>query len=64
MKTNKCSLKVFKDGRKLSGTAAILHATSRAGGFDKYLENFAQEVAKLAVEEHINNEAKPKLRVI
>lgn len=59
---NKCSLKVVKDGKVLSGTAAILHATSREGGYDAYMTNFAEKVAKEALSQHIEEQRKPKLR--
>lgn len=49
---NKCSLKVVKDGNVLSGTAAVLHATSRAGGYDAYMTKFAADVAADAVKKH------------
>ncbi|WP_348827957.1 hypothetical protein [Halomonas sp. RT37] len=61
MSQNKCSLKVVKDGRVLHGTAAILHATSRDGGYDAYMANFAQKVVEHTMEEHLREERKPKL---
>lgn len=60
--TNKCSLKVVKDGNVLSGTAAILHATSRAGGFDAYMKSFAEKVATEALTQHIEEQRKPRLK--
>lgn len=59
---NKCSLKVVKNGRVLTGTAAILHATSRAGGYDAYMRDFAEKVAFEALNQHIKEQSKPKLR--
>ena len=59
---NKCSLKVVKDGRVLSGTAAILHATSRDGGYDAYMTNFAEDVARDAVARHTAEQRKARLR--
>lgn len=61
---NKCSLKVVKDGKVLSGTAAILHTTSREGGYDKYMTNFAEKVARQALNQHLEEQRKPKLRSV
>ncbi|WP_036189181.1 hypothetical protein [Marinobacterium lacunae] len=63
---NKCSLKVVSDksGKVLSGTAAILHATSREGGFDAYMTKFAEKVAKEALSQHLDEQRKPRLRSI
>ena len=68
MKKNKCSLKVVKDGRRLHGTAAILHMTSREGGFDKWIKDHSEKVAKEAAEaalrELIETQQKPILKVV
>jgi len=68
MSKNKCSLIVVKDGRRLHGTAAILHMTSTEGGFDKWLNEHSENVGKLAAEiairEFINKQQKPKLRSV
>lgn len=61
-KRNTCSLKVVKDGRLLHGTAAILHATSREGGYDQYMRNFADKVIRQTMNEHFEEQRKPKLR--
>lgn len=58
---NKCSLKVVKDGKVLHGTAAILHATSRDGGYDAHMEKFAKKVVGNTMEEHLKEERKPRL---
>ena len=68
MSDNKCSLKVVKDGHRLHGTAAILHMTSREGGFDKWLkdytENVAQSAAETAVRGLLETQQKPKLKAV
>lgn len=68
MSENKCSLKVVKDGRRLHGTAAILHMTSREGGFDKWLkdytENVAQKAAETAIRDLLKEQQKPRLRAV
>lgn len=68
MSENKCSLKVVKDGRRLHGTAAILHMTSREGGFDKWLkdytENVAQKTAETVISDLLREEQKPRLRAV
>ena len=62
MSQNECSLKVVtKDGRVLPGTAAILHATSREGGYDAYMANFARKVIEQTMTEHLKDQRKPKL---
>ncbi|KHK64203.1 hypothetical protein P3795_18625 [Pseudomonas aeruginosa] len=61
MSQNKCSLKVVKDGRVLSGTAAILHATSRDGGYDAHMAKFAQKVIEQTMSEHLKEQRRPKL---
>ena len=60
--TNKCSLKVVKDGKVLHGTAAILHATSRDGGYDNHMENYGKKVLKQVFQDHVLEERKPKLK--
>ncbi len=61
MTDNKCSLKVVTpNGKRLHGTAAILHMTSINGGFDAWLQNFAVDVAKTAVNNLIEEQQKPK----
>jgi len=68
MTKNKCSLKVVKEGKRLHGTAAILHMTSREGGFDKWLEdyteNVAKESAKKAIVDLLRTQEKPRLKVV
>ena len=68
MNKNKCSLKVVKDGRRLHGTAALLHMTSREGGFDnwikKYSEKVAKEAAENAIRELLETQQKPILKVV
>lgn len=68
MSGNKCSLKVVKDGKRLHGTAAILHMTSREGGFDKWLKGYTEKVAQSAAETAIRDlmqeQQKPKLKVV
>lgn len=68
MTKNKCSLKVVKEGKRLHGTAAILHMTSREGGFDKWLEvyteNVAKESAKKAISDLLSIQEKPRLIVV
>ena len=64
MSENKCSLKVVKDGRRLHGTAAILHMTSREGGFDKWLKEYTEGVAETAVKGLMKEQEKPKLKVV
>lgn len=68
MTKNKCSLKVVKEGKRIHGTAAILHMTSRAGGFDKWLEdyteNVAKESAKKAIADLLSIQEKPPLKVV
>jgi hypothetical protein len=61
---NKCSLKVVKDGKRLHGTAAILHMTSREGGFDKWLECYSKTVAKQSVKNFLEQQQKPRLKVM
>ena len=59
---NPCSLVVVNEttGNVLRGTAAILHATSRAGGYDAYMQNFAVEVLSL----HLEKQRRPVLQRI
>ena len=64
MSKNKCSLEVVKDGKRLYGTAAILHMTSRSGGFDKWLQEYTEDVAKIAVTNLLKEQQKPILKVI
>lgn len=68
MSKNKCSLKVVKDGKRLHGTAAILHMTSREGGFDSWLKDYTEKVAQSAAETAIRDlmqeQQKPKLKVV
>tara|TARA_R110000850_G_scaffold211586_1_gene337401 strand:- start:185 stop:391 length:207 start_codon:yes stop_codon:yes gene_type:complete len=68
MSQNKCSLKVVKNGKRLHGTAAILHMTSQSGGFDAWLKDYSEEIAKDAAETAIRNllsaQQKPKLKVM
>lgn len=68
MSENKCSLKVVKDGKRLHGTAAILHMTSREGGFDKWLNDYtvkvAQNAAETAIRDLMQEQQKPKLKVV
>lgn len=64
-----CSLKVVgSNGRLLHGTAAVNHMISRNGGFDKWVLNLTEQVAKqaseLTVAEMIKQERKPKLKVV
>jgi hypothetical protein len=60
MSKNKCSLKVISTkGKELHGTAAILHMTSRNGGFDNFLKNFANKVSEDAVNSFIEEQRKP-----
>lgn len=65
---NRCSLKVIKDGRPLHGTAALLHMTSREGGFDKWIKDYSEKVAKDAAEtalrELLESQKKPILKVV
>ena len=67
-KNNKCSLKVVKNGRRLHGTAAILHMRSRKGGFDKWLRDYtekvAQKAAEMAIKDLMEVQQMPKLRVV
>ncbi len=62
--TNKCSLKVVKDGRVLHGTAAILHATSRDGGYDEHMKRYGEQVLKQVFNDHVLEQRKPKLKVV
>lgn len=68
MSENRCSLKVVKDGKRLHGTAAILHMTSREGGFDKWLKDYTEKVAQSAAETAIRDlmreQQKPTLKVV
>ena len=68
MNKKKCSLKVKKDGRMLHGTAALLHVTSKNGGFDAWAEEFAESVAKdaakTAVTKLLKEQQKPDLKVL
>lgn len=68
MSEKKCSLKVKKDGKMLHGTAALLHMTSKNGGFDVWVEKFAESVAKdaaqTAVTELLKEQQKPDLKVL
>ncbi|HCE1798588.1 TPA: hypothetical protein ACPVXA_004625 [Vibrio parahaemolyticus] len=66
---NKCSLKVVTDeGKRLHGTAAILHHTSKNGGYDAWLEEYTEtqmkKAAKDAVRSYIEDQAKPNLTVV
>ena len=62
---SKCSLKIVSpEGRRLHGTAAILHMTSQNGGFDAWLQQFASEVASATVKKFIETESKPKLQLV
>ena len=66
---NKCSLKVVTaDGKRLHGTAAILHHTSSNGGYDAWLEKYTEtqmtQAAKDAVKSYIEDQAKPNLTVV
>ena len=64
MSENKCSLKVVKNGKRLHGTAAILHMTSREGGFDAWLKKHSEKVAEASVIEFMNEQQRPKLKVV
>jgi hypothetical protein len=68
MSENKCSLKVVKGGKRLHGTAAVLHMTSREGGFDKWLKDYtekvAQSAAETAIRELMQEQQMPKLKVV
>lgn len=64
-----CSLKVVApDGRLLHGTAAVNHMISRNGGFDQWVGDLTERVAKEAsaktVEEMLKQERKPKLKAV
>jgi len=62
---NKCSLKIVSpEGRRLHGTAAILHMTSQKGGFDAFIQKFAESVARDSVAKLLEAENKTKLRRI
>ncbi|MBL4745795.1 MAG: hypothetical protein JKY08_05455 [Flavobacteriaceae bacterium] len=66
---NKCSLKVVTpDGKRLHGTAAILHHTSVNGGYDEWLTNYTEtqmrKSAEDAVRDYISTQGKPKLTVV
>ena len=65
----KCSLKVLKnDGSLLHGTAAINHMISREGGFDKWIKDLTESVAKDAAERAVaamlKQQSTPKLYVV
>lgn len=64
MSENICSLKVVKDGRRLHGTAAILHMTSREGGFDNWLKNYTEGVAETTIRGFLETQQKPRLKVV
>ena len=64
MSAKTCSLRVIKGGRRLSGTAAILHVISSNGGWDEWLEEFSKDVAKRCVHELHRSQLRPKLRVV
>lgn len=65
---NKCSLKVVKKGKRLNGTAAILHMISREGGLDKWLEDYTEKIAKdsaqRAITDLFRSQAKPQLEIV
>ncbi|MFM0595365.1 hypothetical protein [Paraburkholderia dilworthii] len=63
-KQNPCSLVVVneKNGNVLHGTAAILHATSRAGGFDQYMADYGTEILRGTFETHMQEQRRPRLR--
>ncbi|EMU9122106.1 hypothetical protein ACSPNK_003670 [Providencia stuartii] len=63
MKKAKCSLKVVKeDGTVLHGTAAILHATTRDGGYDEHMRKYGEKVLTQVFQDHVLQERKPRLR--
>lgn len=66
MSENKCSLKIVNDktGNRLAGTAAMLHVTSKAGGFDQFMQDFAEGVAKEAVSKLLAQQRQPNLKVV
>jgi hypothetical protein len=66
MKHAKCSLKVVSShtGKPLTGTAAILHLTSREGGFDRFMENYGKTIMRRTYEEMLAQSSRPKLRVV
>jgi hypothetical protein len=69
MTDKKCSLKVVSDnGNLLHGTAAINAMISRAGGFDQWVTtmctNVAKDAAERAVTAMLEEQSKPKLRVV
>lgn len=59
---------VVKGGKRLHGTAAILDMTSREGGFENWLRAYTEKVAKNAAETAIRDlmqeQQKPKLKVV
>ncbi|CAB3688342.1 hypothetical protein [Trinickia soli] len=61
---NPCSLVVVneRNGNVLRGTSAILHATSRAGGFDKYMQDYGNAIQRNVFDALIEGERKPHLR--
>jgi hypothetical protein len=63
---NKCSLVVINNetGNVLRGTAAILHATSRAGGFDQYMKKYGEKILQGAFDAQMKEERAPRLRRI
>jgi hypothetical protein len=65
----KCSLQVVTpDGKRLYGTAAILHDTSVKGGYDEWLTSYTEKqmnkAAQDAVKDYISTQGKPKLKVV
>jgi hypothetical protein len=66
MKHAKCSLKVVssRTGKVLTGTAAILHLTSREGGFDCFMEEYGRKILKQTYDEVLAQSRRPKLRLV
>lgn len=61
---NPCSLVVVNErtGNVLRGTSAILHATSRAGGFDQFMADYGYAIQRKTFDALIEAERKPRLR--
>lgn len=65
--SKKCSLRVINKttGKKLYGTAAQLHAISNAGGFDKFMKDYGEEILRAAYDKFSNTEPeRKKLRAV
>lgn len=66
MSKKKCSLKIFDGEKRLHGTAAQLKHISDKGGWDKFLEDYTENVvksfSKQLASDYTNSQQKTKLK--